>query len=143
MIALLQRVLKAKVIVDGEVIAKIDKGILVFLGIEKSDTKKHIDKIISKIIKYRIFPDSDDKMNLSLLDCRLDLLLVPQFTLTADTKKGNRPSFTNAMHPGESIKLFNEAVNVAKSYDINVKSGKFQSDMKVDLINDGPVTFIL
>jgi len=143
MIALLQRVINAKVEVDGNVIAKIDKGILVFLGIEKTDTLKNVNKIISKIIKYRIFPDSNDKMNLSLLDCKLELLLVPQFTLTADTKKGNRPSFTNAMHPDESIVLFNEALNVAKNHGINVQSGKFQSDMKIHLINDGPVTFIL
>ena len=143
MIALLQRVINAKVEVDGNVIAKIDKGILVFLGIEKTDTLKNVNKIISKIIKYRIFPDSNDKMNLSLLDCKLELLLVPQFTLTADTKKGNRPSFTNATHPDESIVLFNEALNVAKNHGINVQSGKFQSDMKIHLINDGPVTFIL
>jgi len=143
MIALLQRVINAKVEVDGNVIAKIDKGILVFLGIEKTDTLKNVNKIISKIIKYRIFPDSNDKMNLSLLDCKLELLLVPQFTLTADTKKGNRPSFTNAMHPDESIVLFNEALNVAKNHGINVQSGKFKSDMKIHLINDGPVTFIL
>lgn len=143
MIALLQRVLKAKVIVDNEVIAKIDKGILVFLGIEKSDTKKDVDKIISKIIKYRIFQDQDDKMNLSLLDCGFELLLVPQFTLTANTKKGNRPSFTNAMHPDDSINIFNEAIDVANNYKVKVQFGKFQSDMKVDLINDGPVTFVL
>tara|TARA_R110000868_G_scaffold124730_4_gene329552 strand:- start:18152 stop:18589 length:438 start_codon:yes stop_codon:yes gene_type:complete len=143
MLALLQRVLSAEVEVDNQIIAKIDRGILVFLGIEKYDTEEQVDKIIKKIVNYRIFPDSDDKMNLSLLDSNLELLLVPQFTLAANTKKGNRPSFTNAKLPSESLELFNLALDKASNYNIKIQSGKFQADMQVKLINNGPATFML
>ena len=143
--ALLQRVSEAEVEVEGQVIAKINQGLLVFLGIEKSDTEQILEKIINKIISYRVFADDDDKMNLSLVDTGLSLLLVPQFTLAADTKKGNRASFTNAMNPLESQPLFDLAVSKAKDKisEANVMCGKFQADMKVKLVNDGPVTFIL
>ena len=142
MITLLQRVLKAKVVVSGNSIARIDKGLLVFVGVQPDDNKQIADHFISRLLNYRVFPDSDDKMNLSLLDVNGGLLLVPQFTLAANTKKGRRPSFGSAAAPEHGIEIFEQMVGSAKSSYQNVESGEFGADMKVHLVNDGPVTFI-
>ena len=143
MIGLLQRVSSAQVSINNHIVAKIETGLLVLIGIEKGDTQQKADRLLSKILGYRVFPDQDDKMNLSLPDIQGGLLLVPQFTLPADTKKGLRPSFSSAASPELGEKLFDYLVSCAKQrYDI-VETGKFGADMQVSLINDGPVTFWL
>jgi len=143
MIALLQRVQFASVNVDNQQIARIDKGLLVFLGIERGDTQEQADKLLSKLLAYRIFADENDKMNLSLLDVNGGLLLVPQFTLAATTSKGLRPSFTSAAHPAEGEVLFDYFCKQAKNTHSLVETGQFGADMQVSLTNDGPVTFWL
>lgn len=143
MIALLQRVTEAAVEVDGKQIASISKGLMVLLGVEKGDDEDVAKRLIDKLLKYRVFSDAEDKMNLSLLDSRGQLLLVPQFTLAANTNKGLRPSFSSAAIPSEGQRLFNVAVSLAKQAVDDVQTGQFGADMKVSLINDGPVTFSL
>ena len=143
MIALLQRVLEARVVVDSETIGVIDHGILAFIGVEKNDTEKQADRLLERVLAYRIFADDDDKMNLSLTDAGGGLLLVPQFTLAADTQKGMRPSFSSAASPAMGEKLFDYFVGQAKITHQPVDCGRFGADMKVSLINDGPVTFWL
>ena len=143
MIALLQRVTEAAVDVDGKQIASISKGLMVLLGVEKGDDEDIAKRLIDKLLKYRVFSDADDKMNLSLLDIQGQLLLVPQFTLAANTNKGLRPSFSSAATPSEAERLFNVAVSLVKQAIDDVKTGQFGADMKVSLINDGPVTFRL
>lgn len=143
MIALLQRVTEASVVVDGEQIAAIEQGLLVLLGVEKGDTEKEAARLVEKILKYRVFADADDKMNLSLQYIEGGLLLVPQFTLAADTQRGLRPSFSSAASPDEGRALFEYAVNLAEKSLKNVQTGRFGADMKVSLLNDGPVTFWL
>lgn len=143
MIALLQRVTEAAVEVDGKQIASISKGLMVLLGVEKGDDEHVAKRLIDKLVKYRVFSDAEDKMNLSLLDSQGQLLLVPQFTLAANTNKGLRPSFSSAATPSEGERLFNVAVSLAKQAVDDVKIGQFGADMKVSLINDGPVTFRL
>jgi D-tyrosyl-tRNA(Tyr) deacylase len=141
--ALIQRVLEAKVVVDGKAIGEIKQGILVLLGIEKGDEEQKSDKLLKKIMGYRIFPDKEGKMNLSLKDIEGQLLVVSQFTLAADTKKGMRPSFSSAAVPSEGERLYNYFVSQAKEYASHADTGEVGADMKVQLVTDGPVTFRL
>ena len=141
MIGLIQRVSWAKVEVDEQIIAQIEQGILVLVGMEKEDQQLQADKLLQRLLNYRIFADDDDKMNLSVTDIHGGLLLVPQFTLAANTKKGLRPSFSSAKPPSEAESLFIYLLNRAKNQYNTVASGQFGADMKVSLLNDGPVTF--
>ena len=143
MIALLQRVSHANVVVDDETIANIGAGLLVLLGIEKQDNQQIADKLIHKLLSYRVFEDEAGKMNLSLKDVGGELLMVPQFTLAADTNSGMRPSFSSAAPPAEGARLFEYATEVCERQLGKVQSGQFGADMKVSLLNDGPVTFWL
>lgn len=143
MIALIQRVSDGKVEVNGKSIASIDKGIVALVAVQKHDTSETIQRLFTRLIKYRIFPDQNDKMNLSLLDIQGGLILVPQFTLLADTKRGNRPSFSHNVAPEIGRKYFNELLAYAQQHDVNVQAGEFGADMRVNLTNDGPVTFWL
>lgn len=143
MIGLLQRVSEASVKVDNAVVGEIESGLLVFIGVEKNDTEAQADRLLERLFNYRVFADPQDKMNLSLRDVKGDLLLVSQFTLPADTKKGNRPSFTPAAAPAEGEYLFNYLVSQARKMDHKIATGQFGADMKVSLVNDGPVTFWL
>ncbi len=143
MIGLIQRVTYADVEVAGNQIAKIDQGILLLLGVEKEDTEQNAKDLLSKVINFRIFEDENQKMNLSLLNIGGDLLVVPQFTLPADTRKGTRPSFTSAAPPELGKRLFNHFLVLAKEQISQVETGEFGADMKVSLTNDGPVTFWL
>jgi D-tyrosyl-tRNA(Tyr) deacylase len=143
MIGLLQRVSEASVNVEGDVIANINKGLLVLVGVEKVDTFSDADRLLDRLLGYRVFSDNNDKMNLSLQDIDGDLLLVPQFTLPADTQKGMRPSFGPAASPALGRELFDYLLSQAKQRHHNTQSGQFGADMKVSLVNDGPVTFWL
>ena len=143
MIALIQRVSEARVVVNNENIGEIQQGVLAFIGIEKSDGKEQVIRLLDKILSYRIFSDSEDKMNLSVQDIKGGLLVVPQFTLAADTQKGSRPSFSSAASPDKAEDLFNDFVQRAKNKYKHIEAGKFGANMKVSLINDGPVTFWL
>ena len=143
MIALIQRVQHASVEVDGKIIGAIDEGILALIGVEKEDDEIKAQRLLERLLNYRIFADSDDKMNLSLRDTNGGLLLVPQFTLAADTQKGNRPSFSSAATPEQGQKMFDFFVQQAKENYSYVKTGQFGADMEVSLLNDGPVTFWL
>lgn len=143
MIALLQRVTEASVVVKTQTIAEIKQGLLVFIGVEKKDNEELIPRLVDKILSYRVFADEDDKMNLSVQDINGSVLLVPQFTLAADTQKGCRPGFSSAASPALGETLFDEVVKEAERKFQNIESGKFGADMKVSLLNDGPVTFWL
>jgi D-tyrosyl-tRNA(Tyr) deacylase len=143
MIALLQRVTHAEVHIDSNSVAQIQQGLLVLLGVEKHDEQTDADKLLEKILNYRVFSDENDKMNLSLRDIQGGLLLVPQFTLPADTRKGSRPSFTPAAPPALGNQLFEYLVSEAKAKHANTAAGHFGADMQVSLTNDGPVTFWL
>ena len=143
MIALIQRVQHASVVVGDKTIGTINEGILALIGIEKDDTEAKAQRLLERLLNYRIFTDTEDKMNLSLRDTAGGLLLVPQFTLAADTQKGNRPSFSSAADPGQGQQLFNFLVAEAKNNHNNVETGQFGADMEVSLLNDGPVTFWL
>ncbi|RRS09512.1 D-tyrosyl-tRNA(Tyr) deacylase [Pseudoalteromonas sp. J010] len=138
---LIQRVTEAKVEVEKEVVGQIGQGIVLLLGVEKADTEQTADKLLHKVINYRIFTDSNDKMNLSLKDIEGELLVVSQFTLAADTKKGMRPSFSSAGTPEQANTLYQYFVAQAKVAGLKVATGQFAADMKVSLVNDGPVTF--
>ncbi|PCK30849.1 D-aminoacyl-tRNA deacylase [Pseudoalteromonas piscicida] len=138
---LIQRVSEAKVEVDGEVVGQIKQGILLLLGVEKTDTEQTADKLLHKVSNYRIFTDENGKMNLSLKDIEGELLVVSQFTLAADTKKGMRPSFSSAGTPAQANALYEYFVAQAKAIGVPVATGQFAADMKVSLLNDGPVTF--
>lgn len=140
---LLQRVKSANVVVNGAIIGEISQGLLALVGIEPADTRESIEKGIDKLLKYRVFSDDAGKMNLSLKDIAGELLLVSQFTLAADTKKGLRPSFTSAAPPALGEALFDYAVKYAKTQVDKVETGEFGADMQVSLVNDGPVTFLL
>ncbi len=143
MIGLLQRVNHASVEVENQIIARISRGILVLLGVEREDRPANAERLIQRILTYRIFPDAQGKMNCSLSDIQGGLLLVPQFTLAADTKKGTRPGFSTAAGPAEAEKLFDYAVERAKAVHPVVECGRFGADMQVSLTNNGPVTFWL
>lgn len=142
-IALIQRVTQAKVEVDNNKIGSIQSGILLLLGVEKEDTIKKGDDLLDKVINYRIFADQDDKMNLSLLDVGGELLIVPQFTLPANTQKGTRPSFASAAPPEDGKFYYEYFIKQAKRKVKTVSTGEFGADMQVSLTNDGPVTFWL
>ena len=143
MIGLLQRVSQAQVVVEGEQVGKIDAGLLVLVCAEKGDSEKEADALLAKLLGYRVFSDEAGKMNRSVTDVQGGLLLVPQFTLAADTKSGTRPSFTPAASPQDGLRLFSYFVGQARARHPQVASGVFGADMKVSLTNDGPVTFWL
>jgi len=143
MIGLIQRVKHASVAVDGEVIGQIDQGLLALVGVQKHDDKASADKLLKRMLSYRVFADTEDKMNLSLSDIGGGLLLVSQFTLAADTQKGARPSFSSAASPDLGRELFEYVVNQARAQHPVVETGRFGADMQVSLLNDGPVTFWL
>ncbi|USX13670.1 D-aminoacyl-tRNA deacylase [Oxalobacteraceae bacterium OTU3CAMAD1] len=143
MIALLQRVSDAKVVVDGATIGAIGAGLMVLVCAERHDTEKDADTLLTKMLGYRVFSDDAGKMNRSVTDVAGGLLLVPQFTLAADTKSGTRPSFTPAAAPADGLRLFNYFVEQARLRHTVVQTGQFGADMKVTLTNDGPVTFWL
>lgn len=134
--ALIQRVTSASVKVDGEIIGKIGKGFLIFLGVYEEDTEE-------KIVNLRIFNDENDKMNLSIKDVKGEILLISQFTLCADTRKGNRPSFISAKNPNEANEIYEKTIESIRNEGIIVEKGIFGADMKVELLNDGPVTILL
>jgi len=142
-IGLLQRVSSAQVVVDGEKVGAIGTGLLVLIGVEKGDGEAQARRLLERLLGYRVFPDGDGKMNDSLHDIGGGLLLVPQFTLAADTDKGMRPSFSSAAAPADGERLFDFLVDEARSRHTLVETGVFGADMKVDLLNDGPVTFWL
>jgi D-tyrosyl-tRNA(Tyr) deacylase len=143
MITIIQRVTTAKVTVNKQDIGKIDTGIMALVAVEKADTEKDAQRLLERILNYRIFADSDDRMNLSLRDINGGLLLIPQFTLAADTQKGNRPSFISAAPPEKGKELFDYLQQLAKQIYPKVEFGQFGADMQVALINNGPVTFTL
>jgi D-tyrosyl-tRNA(Tyr) deacylase len=142
-IALIQRVAEASVAVGGEAIGAIGRGILALIGVERGDTESEAERLAQRVIGYRIFADAAGKMNLSLKDVQGGLLLVPQFTLVADTNSGTRPGFSSGASPAVGEKLFLSFVEKAKALHSNVQTGRFGEDMKVSLVNDGPVTFWL
>lgn len=138
-----QRVKKAEVKVDGNIIGKIDKGFLVLIGIKVGDTKEQADYLVKKLCNLRVFSDENDKMNLSIKDVKGKLLIVSQFTLYGDCSQGNRPSFIDAARPEEANPLYEYFCNQCELNNIEVQKGIFGADMKVELINDGPVTIII
>jgi D-tyrosyl-tRNA(Tyr) deacylase len=141
--ALLQRVRSARVEVDGETVGAIDQGLLVLVGVEPHDDAALADKLLKRLLAYRVFSDEQGKMNLSLTDIAGGLLLVSQFTLAADTRSGLRPSFSTAATPEQGRQLFEHLVERARALHPQVASGRFGADMQVQLVNDGPVTFLL
>lgn len=143
MIGLIQRVSEASVAVDGRTVGQIERGLLVLVGVEKHDDEASARRLLDRLLGYRVFPDAQGKMNLSLTDIGGELLLVPQFTLAADTHKGTRPSFSSAASPELGASLFEYFVAAARKHHSKVASGVFGADMKVSLVNDGPVTFWL
>lgn len=144
MIAVIQRVNRSKVTVDGKVVGEIGRGITALVGVAQGDTKREMQWVADKIVNLRVFYDNEGKMNLSLLDVGGDLLLISQFTLLGDCRKGRRPSFGNAAPPRDAQKLYQEMVEYIKeNYPVKVETGVFQAHMVVEIENDGPVTFII
>ena len=143
MIGLLQRVTQASVTVDGQVRGAIGRGLMVLVCAERGDTEREADALLAKLLGYRVFSDDAGKMNRSVTDVGGGLLLVPQFTLAADTKSGTRPSFTPAASPEDGRRLFDHFVAAARTRHPTVETGRFGADMQVSLTNDGPVTFWL
>jgi D-aminoacyl-tRNA deacylase len=143
MIALIQRVAEAAVIVNGDRVGAIARGVLALIGVERNDAERQADRLLQRVLAYRIFPDAGGRMNLDLRQAGGGLLLVPQFTLAANTRKGNRPSFTSAAEPGEGERLFRYLAAQAASELGDVATGRFGAHMQVHLVNDGPVTFWL
>jgi D-tyrosyl-tRNA(Tyr) deacylase len=143
MIALIQLVSRAQVAVDSKCVGSINHGILALIGIEKTDDEANANKMIDRILDYRIFPDADGKTNLSLKSIQGGLLLVPQFTLVAETTKGTRPGFSKGMPPTEGKKLFSYLIRYAQKNYSKIETGQFGEHMEVSLCNDGPVTYLL
>ena len=143
MIGLIQRVSAGQVVIKNQTVAKIETGIVCLLAVQAGDTTEKYERLLQRIMNYRIFPDNVDKMNLSLLDIHGGLIIVPQFTLVADTTRGNRPSFGKNVPAEVGERVFNQLITHAKIEYNNVQHGVFGADMKVTLTNDGPVTFWL
>jgi D-tyrosyl-tRNA(Tyr) deacylase len=143
MIGLLQRVSKASVTVDGEVVGAIDRGLLVLIGVQRGDSEREADRLLERLLTYRVFADENGRMNRSLQDVQGGLLLVSQFTLAADTRSGTRPGFSPAAPPEEGRRLFDYIVSRAREQHSVVETGVFGANMQVALVNDGPVTFWL
>jgi len=143
MLALIQRVKSASVEINGVETASIEQGLLVFLGVEKDDTQEDANRLLHKVLAYRVFSDTEGKMNLNVQDIGGALLVVSQFTLAADTNKGLRPSFSSAKAPQEARQLYEYFLQEASQQTTRLASGEFAADMKIALINDGPVTFLL
>ena len=143
MIALIQRVSRASVTVDDEITGAIDKGLLVLLGVEQEDNSEKMQKLADKVMKYRVFSDENGKMNLNVSQAEGSLLVVSQFTLAADTSRGLRPSFSGAGTPDKANELYLAFVDYCRSRGMRTETGRFAADMKVELVNDGPVTFHL
>ena len=143
MLGLIQRVSSASVTVDGDIVGEIGPGLLLLLGVEKEDTEANADRLLEKVLAYRVFSDENGHMNLSLKDVGGGLLVVSQFTLAASTKKGLRPSFSSAAPPAEAEALYEHFVDRVRASHDPVATGRFGADMKVALLNDGPVTFLL
>lgn len=143
MIGLIQRVSEARVLVDGAAVGAIGAGVMALIGVEKGDGEAEAQRLLERVLGYRIFPDGEGKMNRSLADVAGGLLLVPQFTLAADTHKGTRPSFSSAAGPAEGEASFDYLAGLARASHADVATGRFGADMKVHLVNDGPVTFWL
>lgn len=143
MIALIQRVTEASVSVEGRVVAAIDRGLLALVAVHRDDAHADISRLAERVLGYRVFPDADGRMNRSLLDEKLELLAVPQFTLAADTRKGTRASFTPAAEPEKGSEYFDRFVAACAARLAGVQTGKFGANMQVALVNDGPVTFWL
>ena len=141
--ALIQRVTSASVKVDEKIVGKIGKGFLIFLGVYEEDTEEKIEKLTKKIVNLRIFNDENDKMNLSIKEVKGEILLISQFTLCADTRKGNRPSFVSAKNPKDANVIYEKTIESIRNEGIIVEKGIFGADMKVELLNDGPVTISL
>ena len=140
----IQRVTSSSLYIEGSLISQIQKGLVVLIGISKSDTENVIEKLVKKLLNLRVFEDENSKMNYSILDIEGEILLVSQFTLYADTTKGNRPSFINAADPKNAELLYNkflEKLNIV--FGDNIKTGKFGANMQIELVNDGPVTIII
>ncbi len=142
MLAVIQRVSKAKVKIQSETYSEIGCGLLVLLGVERGDTEKDVEYLVKKSVECRIFNDHNDKMNLSLMDINGSLLVVSQFTLPADIRKGRRPSFNRSADPETGEKLYQAFITAARAYGVDVKTGVFGAMMEIMLINDGPVTII-
>ena len=143
MYGLIQRVSSASVSIDQQINGQIDQGVWLLLGIEKTDSQSTVDKLLHRVLNYRLFSDEKDKMNLSLLDINGGLLVISQFTLAADTNKGLRPSFSSAAPPEQAESLYNHFLAQARAQHGKIESGIFAADMQVSLCNDGPVTFNL
>lgn len=143
MIGLLQRVSEASVTVNGQVVGRIGRGLLVLVGVQRGDSEREADRLLERLLTYRVFPDDEERMNRSLLDIGGGLLLVPQFTLAADTRKGTRPGFSRAAEPAEGRRLFDYITSQALRRHSTVETGVFGANMQVALVNDGPVTFWL
>lgn len=139
----LQKVKNASVTIDNELYSSINHGYLILYGVEKGDTIEQADWLYSKVCQLRCFPDENDKMNLSIKDVKGEILVVSQFTLCADIKKGTRPSFDNAMKPDEANSMYEYFVKKLREENISVKTGVFGAHMEINLLNDGPVTFII
>lgn len=143
MISVIQRVTEAAVRVDNDLIAEINQGLVALVAVEKNDDQKHTQRLAERLINYRIFADDQGRMNLSVRDIQGGILLVPQFTLAADTQRGMRPSFTPAAEPDQGKRLFDSLVKQVRNQHRIVQCGMFGADMQISLVNDGPVTFIL
>lgn len=143
MLALIQRVSSASVSINAETVGQIGQGLLVFLGIEKGDGESEANKLLKKVLSYRVFSDEEDKMNLNVRDIKGGLLIISQFTLAADTNRGLRPSFSSALPPDQAEPLYQYFLSQAQEQYDQIECGKFGADMQVSLVNDGPVTFLL
>ena len=140
---LLQRVTQASVTVAGEVVGKIDQGLLVLVGVEPEDAEQTVTRMAERLLRYRVFSDDEGKMNLNVAQVQGSILLVSQFTLAADTASGNRPGFSTAAPPQQASNLCNQLADALRRGDVRVETGRFGADMQVALVNDGPVTFLL